>query len=95
MDAERSGLVSPVTGRESNAPGANPNSPNSVGNQRQLIGRSTWQTMLVEASGISAAVSDESMRKMRYCLKCLQVSPDLLPRNEKCTLMLLSHTVCY
>ena len=83
MDAERSGLISPITGRETNAPSANANSPNSAGNQRQLVGRSAWQTMLVEASGISAAVSDESMRKMRYCLQYLQVSPDfLLPRRE-------------
>jgi hypothetical protein len=76
MDAERSGPISPMTGRESNAPGTNGNSPNSAGNQRQLVARSTWQTMLVEASGISAAVSDESMRKMRYCLQYLQVSPN-------------------
>jgi hypothetical protein len=74
MDAERSGLASPTTERESNATGANTSTTNGVGNQRQLVGRSAWHTMLVEASGISAAVSDESMRKMRYCLQCLQVS---------------------
>lgn len=76
MDAERSGLLSPMIAHESHTPGAYPNSPSSAGNQRQLVGKSTWHTMLVEASGISAAVSDESMRKMRYCLQCLQVSPD-------------------
>lgn len=87
----------PMTERESNAPGANANITNSVGNQRQLVGRSTWQTMLVEASGISAAVSDESMRKMRYCLQCLQVSNEFrIPlRSERCKLTFFPHVVCY
>ena len=80
MDAERSGLMSPTTERESNGPGATASTTDSVGNQRQLIGRSAWQTMLVEASGISAAVSDESMRKMRFCLQYLQVSHELVLR---------------
>lgn len=35
--------------------------------------RSPWQTIMVEAGGISAAVSDESMRKLKYCLEWLQV----------------------
>jgi len=87
MDAERSGMMSPTTECESNGIGAN---TNGAGNQRQLVGRSTWQTMLVEASGISAAVSDESMRKMRYCLQCLQVSHEFVLRSKKGKLTLLS-----
>lgn len=75
MDADRSGPMSPTTECEANGPGAN---TNGTGIQRQLVGRSAWQTMLVEASGISAAVSDESMRKMRYCLQCLQVSHEFV-----------------
>lgn len=36
--------------------------------------RSGWHNLMVEAGGISAAVSDESMRKLKYCLEWLQVS---------------------
>lgn len=95
MDAETGTLMSPTSERESNAPGANLHTTNCVGNQRQLVGRSAWQTMLVEASGISAAVSDESMRKMRYCLQCLQVSHEYLPHSERGKLTLLFLSVCY
>jgi hypothetical protein len=35
--------------------------------------RGGWHTLMVEAGGISAAVSDESMRKLKYCLEWLQV----------------------
>lgn len=35
--------------------------------------RAGWQSLMVEAGGISAAVSDESMRKLKYCLEWLQV----------------------
>ncbi|EJD41783.1 Opi1-domain-containing protein [Auricularia subglabra TFB-10046 SS5] len=34
--------------------------------------RSTWQAMLMEAGGISAAVSEESMKRLKYCLQWLQ-----------------------
>ncbi|PVG04886.1 hypothetical protein CPB86DRAFT_803595 [Serendipita vermifera] len=34
--------------------------------------RGGWHTLMVEAGGISAAVSDESMRKLKYCLEWLQ-----------------------
>ncbi|KZS94567.1 Opi1-domain-containing protein, partial [Sistotremastrum niveocremeum HHB9708] len=36
------------------------------------VSRSTWQTMLFEAGGIGAAVSEESMRRLKYCLHWLQ-----------------------
>ncbi|KAI9457163.1 transcription factor Opi1-domain-containing protein, partial [Boletus coccyginus] len=39
---------------------------------RQVVPRSRWQTMLLEAGGISAAVSEESMRRLKYCLQWLQ-----------------------
>ncbi|OCH86942.1 Opi1-domain-containing protein [Obba rivulosa] len=39
---------------------------------QQVAQRSRWQAMLLEAGGISAAVSDESMRRLRYCLQWLQ-----------------------
>ena len=42
-------------------------------NQQQVAQRSRWQAMLLEAGGISAAVSEESMRRLKYCLQWLQV----------------------
>ncbi|KAG8787731.1 hypothetical protein FRB91_011715 [Serendipita sp. 411] len=38
----------------------------------QAITRRGWHTLMIEAGGISAAVSDESMRKLKYCLEWLQ-----------------------
>lgn len=35
--------------------------------------RSRWQAMLMEAGGLGAAVSEESMRRLKYCLQWLQV----------------------
>lgn len=37
-------------------------------------GRSRWQTVLVEAGGLGAAVSEESLKSLRYCLQWLLVS---------------------
>ncbi|KAJ7173325.1 transcription factor Opi1-domain-containing protein [Mycena filopes] len=39
---------------------------------RQVAQRSRWQAVLLEAGGLSAALSDESMRRLRYCLQWLQ-----------------------
>ncbi|KAI0319966.1 transcription factor Opi1-domain-containing protein, partial [Amylostereum chailletii] len=44
----------------------------NVDQQRQLAQRSRWQTVLLEAGGIGAAVSEESMRRLKYCLQWLQ-----------------------
>ncbi|KAF8210882.1 transcription factor Opi1-domain-containing protein [Mycena galopus ATCC 62051] len=46
----------------------------SGGEERQVaVGqRSRWQAVLLEAGGLSAALSDESMRRLRYCLSWLQ-----------------------
>jgi len=41
--------------------------------QVQIANRSSWQTMLLEAGGIGAAVSEESMKRLQYCLEWLQV----------------------
>jgi hypothetical protein len=35
--------------------------------------RSRWQTVLVEAGGLGAAVSEESLKSLRYCLQWLLV----------------------
>lgn len=46
--------------------------------------RSRWQTVLVEAGGLGAAVSEESLKSLRYCLQWLVVSctrPPLFPRS--------------
>ncbi|KAJ7664890.1 transcription factor Opi1-domain-containing protein [Mycena olivaceomarginata] len=42
------------------------------GEERQVAQRSRWQAVLLEAGGLSAALSDESMRRLRYCLSWLQ-----------------------
>lgn len=39
-----------------------------------VVSRSRWQTVLVEAGGLGAAVSDESLKSLRYCLQWLIVS---------------------
>ena len=42
--------------------------------QQQVVPRSRWQAVLLEAGGIGAAVSEESMRRLKYCLSWLLVS---------------------
>ncbi len=44
----------------------------------QIVSRSRWQAVLLEAGGIGAAVSEESMKRLKYCLQWLQVSCVLL-----------------
>ncbi|KAI0358281.1 Opi1-domain-containing protein [Trametes cingulata] len=39
---------------------------------QQVAQRSRWQAMILEAGGISAAISEESMRRLKYCLQWLQ-----------------------
>jgi len=41
--------------------------------ERQVAQRSRWQAVLLEAGGLSAALSEESMRRLKYCLQWLQV----------------------
>ncbi|KAF7345612.1 hypothetical protein MVEN_01580200 [Mycena venus] len=59
---------------DSGGGGAPPNGSNAAaaGEERQVAQRSRWQAMLLEAGGLSAALSDESMRRLRYCLSWLQ-----------------------
>ncbi|KIL58787.1 hypothetical protein M378DRAFT_170151 [Amanita muscaria Koide BX008] len=42
--------------------------------QTQVVAaqRSRWQAVLLEAGGLGAALSDENMRRLKYCLHCLQ-----------------------
>ena len=42
-------------------------------NGQAVAQRSRWQAVLLEAGGIGAAVSEESMRRLKYCLQWLQV----------------------
>ncbi|PCH44501.1 Opi1-domain-containing protein [Wolfiporia cocos MD-104 SS10] len=58
----------PIRPRNSGSPSATTPQPDA----HQVAQRSRWQTMLLEAGGISAAVSEESMRRLRYCLQWLQ-----------------------
>jgi hypothetical protein len=45
--------------------------------QQQIVARSRWQNLMIEAGmtagGIGAAVSEESMKSLKYCLQWLQV----------------------
>ncbi|KAF8625469.1 hypothetical protein AX15_005364 [Amanita polypyramis BW_CC] len=40
--------------------------------ERQVAQRSRWHAVLLEAGGFGAALSDENMRRLKYCLHCLQ-----------------------
>ena len=42
--------------------------------QQEVANRSRWHSILYEAGGLGAAVSEESMRRLKYCLQWLQVS---------------------
>lgn len=46
--------------------------PPDLQGQQAVVQRSRWQAVLLEAGGISAAVSEESMRRLKYCLQWLQ-----------------------
>ncbi|KAF8344495.1 transcription factor Opi1-domain-containing protein [Amanita rubescens] len=48
------------------------NEPQLENSERQIAQRSRWQAVLLEAGGLSAAFSDENMRRLKYCLHCLQ-----------------------
>ncbi|TDL24112.1 Opi1-domain-containing protein [Rickenella mellea] len=44
--------------------------------QQDVAARSRWQALLLEAGGIGAAVSEESMRRLKYCLQWLQYATE-------------------
>ena len=46
---------------------------NHTDNRQDAVARGRWQALLLEAGGIGAAMSGESMRKLSYCLQWLQV----------------------
>ncbi|KAH8103913.1 transcription factor Opi1-domain-containing protein [Cristinia sonorae] len=50
--------------------------PRQEDTQQEMVPRSRWQTVLLEAGGIGAAVSEESMRRLKYCLQWLQYATD-------------------
>lgn len=58
----------------------------STRDTRTSPGRRRWQNMLVEAGmtagGIGAAVSEESMKSLKYCLQWLQVRLETNRREE-------------
>ena len=63
----------PESNSRTPTPRQDENSPSSAGDQQQVVQRSRWQAVLLEAGGIGAAVSEESMRRLKYCLQWLQV----------------------
>ncbi|KAF8625510.1 hypothetical protein AX17_006822 [Amanita inopinata Kibby_2008] len=46
--------------------------PEEPNHEQQVAQRSRWQVVLLEAGGLGAALSDENMRRLKYCLHCLQ-----------------------
>ncbi|KAF8142142.1 transcription factor Opi1-domain-containing protein [Boletus edulis] len=66
--------LSSLPATESRTPTPQSQDPNahSHSDNRQVVSRSRWQTVLLEAGGIGAAVSEESMRRLKYCLQWLQ-----------------------
>lgn len=74
--ASRSPSLPPLSAAESRTPTPLSQDPNPHSDQnanRQVVPRSRWQSVLLEAGGIGAAVSEESMRRLKYCLQWLQV----------------------
>jgi hypothetical protein len=61
---------------------------------QQVAQRSRWQAVLSEAGGISAALSEESMRRLKYCLQWLQVSFNLIFDRRRQYLFYEFWTVC-
>jgi len=47
--------------------------PENPEEQQQVVQRSRLAAVLLEAGSIGAAVSEESMRRLKYCLQWLQV----------------------
>ncbi len=60
---------------------------------QQVAQRSRWQAVFLEAGGISAALSEESMRRLRYCLQWLQVRRPVFAQCHKCACLWLIHLV--
>lgn len=59
-----------------------------------VASRSRWQTVLVEAGGLGAAVSEESLKSLRYCLQWLLVRR-LLPYAASCSLLFLQYATAH
>jgi hypothetical protein len=86
--------LSPPFATESRTPtpqSQDPDAPSDQNSSRQVVPRSRWQTVLLEAGGIGAAVSEESMRRLKYCLQWLQVRP--LETSTWCTFSNITFTV--
>ena len=78
----RSTSVSATGSRTPTSPSQDSNAHSDQNANCQVVPRSRWQTVLLEAGGISAAVSEESMRRLKYCLQWLQVrTPQLSFRS--------------
>lgn len=74
-------------------PSQDPNGHSDQSSNQQVVPRSRWQSVLLEAGGIGAAVSEESMRRLKYCLQWLQVrTPRML---IWCTLLIICLSVRY
>ncbi|KZP11084.1 Opi1-domain-containing protein [Athelia psychrophila] len=63
---------SSALGDASRAPDPDPQLAVAGPDGGEVATRSRWHAMLLEAGGISAALSEESMRRLKYCLQWLQ-----------------------
>ena len=60
-------------------PDSRSSTPTQIGDESrnldetQVAQRNRWQAVLLEAGGLSAALSDESMQRLKYFLHWLQV----------------------
>ncbi|EAU89980.1 hypothetical protein CC1G_05896 [Coprinopsis cinerea okayama7 len=68
-DSERSATP---TQNGNDASSSNHDAGISDSNDQQVAQRSRWQAVLLEAGGLSAALSEDSMRRLKYCLQWLQ-----------------------
>lgn len=64
--------VSHLRHRHSNGDTQGPEQ-DSQDTERQVVQRSIWQAVLLEAGGLGVALSDENIRRLKYCLNWLLV----------------------
>jgi len=60
--------------------------------QQQVVPRSRWQAVLLEAGGIGAAVSEESMRRLKYCLQWLLVGRFVVAQSRSRLTHAINHS---
>ncbi|GAA6002818.1 hypothetical protein JCM10207_007697 [Rhodosporidiobolus poonsookiae] len=67
----RQHAAAPKWAEQAPAEGLSPHAGGEAGQVATVAQRSRWQTVLLEAGGLGAAVSEESLKSLRYCLQWL------------------------